>query len=186
MIENIKPAESLTVADFRANPVWEFLNDDEIGETMARPVEELPVETLDNRIVGAQARLGNGLEVWGLFGNFDVKNPRATQHFLALSIDRDGKWFHLARYFEGFTAYSPEALARFLGLEVDDVFPITVDVRGDPAALTAIVLKEPQEKITREDSIIWRYGAGHRRADCRSCRLCCIRRRGSIAALLSA
>jgi hypothetical protein len=60
MIENIKPAESLTVADFEAHPVWEFLNDDEIGETMVRPVEKLPVETLDNRIVGTQVRLANG------------------------------------------------------------------------------------------------------------------------------
>ena len=151
MIENIKPAESLTVDDFEAHPVWEFLNDDEIGETMMRPVEKLPVENLDNRLVGTQVRLANGLKVWGLFGNFDVKNPRATQHFLALSIERGGKWFHVARYFDfDFTARGPEALARFLGLGVDDVFPITVDVRryvqGDPAALTAIVLKEPRER----------------------------------------
>jgi hypothetical protein len=153
MIENIKPAESLTVADFKAHPVWEYLNDDEIGETMTQPVEKLPVETLDNRLVGTQFRLANGLEVWGLVGNFDVKNPRATQHFLTLSIERGGKWFYLARYHDiRFTSEGPEALARFLGLGVDDVFPITVDVRqyvrGDPAALTAIVLKEPQERLT--------------------------------------
>jgi hypothetical protein len=156
MIENIKPVESLTVADFQAHPVWEWLNDDEIGETMLQPVEMLPVESLDNRIVGAQVRLANGSLVWASFGNFDVTNPRATQHFLALSIERSGEWFHLARYFDvGFSAHSPEALARFLGLHVDDVFPIAVDVRryvrGDPAALTAIVLKEPQERLTREE-----------------------------------
>ena len=158
MIENIKPAESLTVADFQAHPVWEFLNDDEIGETMARPVEKLPVETLDDRIVGTQVRLANGLEVWGLFGNFDVKNPRRTRHILALSIERSGEWFHLARYQDvDIATRGPEALARFLGLPVDDVFPISVDVRryvrGDPAALTAVVLKEPQERLTREE--IW-------------------------------
>lgn len=152
MIENIKPVESLTVADFQAYPVWEFLNDDEIGELMMQPVE-LPVESLDNRIVGTQVRLANGSWVWSSFGNFDVGNPRATQHFLDISIERNGEWFHLARYFDvGFPAEGPEALARFLGLHVDDVFPITVDVRryvrGDPAALTAVVLKEPQEKLT--------------------------------------
>lgn len=156
MIENIKPVESLTVADFKAHPVWEYLNDDELGETMVRPVEKLPVETLDSSIVGTQVRLGNGLEVWGSFGNFDVKHPRATQHFLVLSLERDGKWFHLARYFDfDFTSRGPEALARFLGLTVDDVFPITVDVRryvrGDPAALTAIVVKEPKERLTHEE-----------------------------------
>jgi hypothetical protein len=152
MIENIKPVESLTVADFKAHPVCEYLNDNEIGETMTRPVEELPVETLDNRIVGTQVRLANGLEVWGLFRNFDVKNARATRHFLDLSIERSRKWFCLARYHDfDFASQGPEALARFLGLGVDDVFPITVDVRGTPAALTAIVLKEPQERLTREE-----------------------------------
>jgi hypothetical protein len=156
MIENIKPAESLMVADFKTHPAWEFLNDDEIGETMARPVEKLTVETLDDRIVGTQVRLANGSEVRGLFGNFNVTHPRATQHFLALSIERGGKWFHLARYHDvDFATRAPEALARFLGLGVDDVFPISVNarryVRGDPAALTAIVLKEPQERLTREE-----------------------------------
>ena len=158
MIENIKPAESLTVADFEAHPVWEFLNDDEIGETMVRPVEKLPVESLDNRMLGFRVPLANGLEVWASIGNFDVTNPRATQHFLFLSIERSGEWFHLARYFDfRFADEGPEALARFLGLGVDDVFPITVDVRryvrGHPAALTAIVLKEPQEKLTHAERL---------------------------------
>jgi|SRR5665213_1795131 len=156
MIENIKPAESLTVDDFRVHPVWEYLNDDEIGETMTRPVERLPVETLENRLVGTQFRLANGSEVWGLLGNFDVTNPRANQHFPTLSIERSGEWFHLANYHHfDFKSHGPEALARFLGLGVDDVFPITVDVRryvrGDPVALTAIVLKEPQERLTQEE-----------------------------------
>jgi hypothetical protein len=120
---------------------------------MVQPVEKLPVESLDSRLIGVQVRLANGSQVWALIGNFDVTNPRATQHFLTLSFDRSGKWFHLARYHEsGFPAEGPEALARFLGLGVDDVFPISVDVRryvrGDPAALTPVVLKEPQEKLT--------------------------------------
>ena len=156
MNENIKPVESLTVADFEAHPVWEFLNDDEIGETMVGPVEKLPVESLDNRVLGFQVSLANGLRVWAFIGNFFVTNPRATQHFMTLSIERNGKWFHLARYFDfDFTDRSPDALARFLGLSVDDVFPISVDIRryvqGNPAALAFTVPKEPQEKLTREE-----------------------------------
>jgi hypothetical protein len=155
MIENIKSVELLTVADFQTHPVWEFLNDDEIGEMMVQPVE-LPVESLDNRVIGDQVRLANGSWVWASFGNFDVTNPRATQHFLDISIERGGEWFHLARYHDvGFAEHSPEALARFLGLHVDDVFPISVDVRryvqGDPKALTATVLKEPQERLARAE-----------------------------------
>ena len=127
-----------------------------IGETMVQPVEKLPVETLDNRLVGTQVHFANGSRVWALIGNFDVTNPRATQHFLTLSIERGGKWLYLARYHDiGFPAEGPEDLARFLGLHVDDVFPISVDVRryvrGDPKALTAIVLKEPRERLTREE-----------------------------------
>lgn len=153
MIQNIKPVESLTMADFQAHPVWEYLNDDEIDETMMCPVEDLPVESLDNRLVGTELRLANGLQVWALIGNFDVTNSRSTRHFLTLSFDRGGKRFHLARYHDvDFAKRGPEALARFLGLQVDDIFPITVDVRryvrGDPKALTATVLKEPQEKLT--------------------------------------
>ena len=156
MIENIKPAELLTVADFKAHPVWEFLNDDEIGETMVQPVEMIPVETLDDRLLGAQVRLADGSQVWALLGNMDVENPRATQHFLGLSIERGGTWFFLARYFDfDFTSQGPEALARFLGLGVDDVFPISVDIRryvqGNPAALAFSVPKEPRERLTDEE-----------------------------------
>jgi hypothetical protein len=156
MNENIKPVESLTVADLEAHPVWEYLNDDEIGETMVRPVEKIPVESLDNRVLGTQVRLANGSQVWATIGNVDVANPRATQHFLFLSIERGGEWFHLARYFDfDFTTHGPEALARFLGLPVDDVFPISVDirryVRGNPAALALTVPKEPRERLTREE-----------------------------------
>jgi hypothetical protein len=161
MTENIKPAEALTVADFQAHPVWEFLYDDEIGETMVKPVEKLPVETLDNRLIGTRVRLANGSQVWAFIGNFNVTNPRDTQHFLTLSIEHGGKLFPLARYHDvGFEEHSPDMLARFLGLHVDDVFPITVDVRryvrGNPAALTAIVLKEPQEKLTDAELIALR------------------------------
>jgi hypothetical protein len=156
MIENIKSVELLTVADFQTHPVWEFLNDDELGEMMMQPVEMIPVETLDNRLIGTLVRLANGSQVWAFIGNFDVANPRATQHFMTLSIERNGKWFHLARYFDfDFTDRGPDALARFLGLSVDDVFPISVDIRryvqGNPAALAFTVPKEPQEKLTREE-----------------------------------
>jgi hypothetical protein len=156
MIENIKPVESLTVADFKAHPVWEYLNDDEIGETFVGPVKEIPVKSLGCREIGAQVRLANGLEVWAIIGNVDVANPRATRHFLALSIERSGKWVFLARYFDhDFAVRGPEALARFLGLGVDEVFPISVDIRryvqGNPAALAFSVPKEPQERLTREE-----------------------------------
>jgi hypothetical protein len=64
MSEKIKSVEALTVADFQTRPVWEWLIDDEIGEMIMQPVEELPVESLAKRLVGAQVRLGDGSLVW--------------------------------------------------------------------------------------------------------------------------
>ena len=156
MTENIKPVEALTVADFKAHPVWEWLYDEEIGDTMMKPVKELPVKSLEDRLVGAPVRLANGSQVWALIGNFDVTNPRATQHNLTLSIHHYGRLFHLARYHDVRSdVEGPEGLARFLSLPVDGVFPMTVDVRryvrGDPKLLIAIVLKEPQETLTDEE-----------------------------------
>jgi hypothetical protein len=158
MIDNIKPVESLTVADLAANPVWQYTNSDGGSDTFVRPVKKIPVKSLTGKVFGAHVLLANGSQVWALIGNVDATNPRFTEHFLTLSIERGGKWFALARYHDhDFTVRGPEALARFLGLQVDDVFPISVDVRqcaqGNPVALAVIVPKEPREKLTRADII---------------------------------
>lgn len=42
MNANLKPVESLGINDFLANPVWEFADDEEHGETCVRPVAHLP------------------------------------------------------------------------------------------------------------------------------------------------
>jgi len=96
-------------------------------------------------------RLANGSQRWALIGNIDTGNPRSTEHFLILSIDRDGKWFTLARYHDfDYADCGPEVLSRFLELTVDEIFPISFDVRpyteGDPAALVGTITKEPRER----------------------------------------
>jgi hypothetical protein len=158
MIDKIKPVESLTVADLEASPVWQYMNSDGGSETRVRPVKKIPVKSLTGKIIGTRVLLANGLRVWALIGNVDATNPRFTEHFLTLSIGRGGKWFALARYHDhDFTVRGPDALSRFLGLEVDDVFPISVDVRqhalGNPAALAVNVPKEAREKLTRADIV---------------------------------
>jgi hypothetical protein len=156
MMEHFKPAEELTVDDVKAAPVWEFINDDSIGETMVRPVTKLPVDNLYGMLVGTQVRLANGSRVWTIIGNVDSHNPRWTEHFITLSLDHAGRWFFLERYFDfNYPKGGPEALARVLGLPVDEVFPIFFDLRpysmGDPAALKGSVLKEPRERLSREE-----------------------------------
>ena len=64
----------------------------------------------------------------------------------------------LSRYFDvDYSENGPEALARFLGLDVDEVFPISYDITryadGNRASLVGSILKEPREKLTRAQLI---------------------------------
>ncbi len=152
-----KLAETLTVSDLAAHPVWKFENRDELGETCARAIQELPVQSLSGMLVGTQVCLANGTRRWALLGNIHVDDPRLNELFLAASIDQGGKWFHLARYFD--TGYSttrgPVGLSQFLGLQIDEIFPISFDLRpyskGDPTVLVGSILKEPRERLPRNE-----------------------------------
>jgi hypothetical protein len=46
MITELKPIESLTVADLAANPIWEYTNRDGSSETFVRAIKKTPVQTL--------------------------------------------------------------------------------------------------------------------------------------------
>lgn len=90
--------------------------------------------------------------------NVDTRNARSNEHFLTLAIERDGQWFTLARYHDwDWAERSPDALASFLGLSVEEVFPIRYDLRkyskGETAALVGQVLKEPRERLSRSELI---------------------------------
>jgi hypothetical protein len=91
--------------------------------------------------------------VWGILGNIDVNNARATGHLVKLCVLHEGHWFSLARYHDsGYGRRGPDALASFLRLPIDEVFPIMYDItfasQGDHAALRESILKEPREKLT--------------------------------------
>jgi len=151
---NMKPAESLTVADLQLAPVWQFINRDDLGETMVRPVKRLPVRSASGKLIGTEVRFANGTTAWALIGNLSGSDPRLSEHFLSLSIAHGGKWFHLARYHDhDFERQGPQALARLLSLDVDEVFPIAFDVRqyveGEGAALRREIPKEPRERLSR-------------------------------------
>lgn len=153
-----KRVSDLSAADLVARPVWKYSREDDEGEPMVRPVARLPVPSLAGKLVGTKVRLGNGTEVWALIGNIDSQNRRLNQHFVTVSIERDGRWFHLARYHDyDYVERGPEQLAAFLGTDVDAVFPIEYDVTpyavGDAEALTGVIGKEPEERLTRAQII---------------------------------
>ena len=158
MRKHAKPIEALQIADIELNPVWQYTESDKPGDTVVHPVMQVPVKTLTGKVVATQVTLGNGTLVWALIGNVDVGNPRLTEHFLTVSVEKSGQWFTLSRYHDfDYADRGPEALAQFLGLPVNEVFPISYDIRryvtGDPAGLSGQVSKDPSEKLTRAEII---------------------------------
>ena len=156
-IHETKSVLSLQVSDLEKHPVWQFVTD-EGDETAARPVNRLPVSSLMSRIVGTRVRLAKGSSVWAIIGNLDTKNAQKNEHFVLLSIERKGKWFQLERYFDSkYREHGPEALARFLGLSVDEVFPISYDVRkyakGEANALAGTVPRKPRVRLTKAELV---------------------------------
>ena len=154
----VKPVHLLQVSDLQANPVWQFVGNDLPNETYVRPVTRIPVGKLMGKIVGTQVLLANGARVWALIANIQPDNPRFTEHFVNLSFERNSQWFHLARYHDfDYVEHGPGALAEFLGLRVEDVFPVSYDIRpyasGDPSALAGKVWKDPQERLSRAEII---------------------------------
>jgi len=155
---DVKPIGSLKASDLEVNPVWQFESSTEYDETAVRAVARVPVSSLTGKVVATRVQLAGGGNVWALIGNVDVSNPKLTEHFLTLSVERDEKWFHLARYHDvDYIDRGPGALAAFLGLRVQDVFPISYDIRryvkGNPAALAGEVTEVPREKLSRAEII---------------------------------
>jgi hypothetical protein len=154
----VKSVEEIDPDDFERFPIWEYVNDDDIGETAVQPVEHIPTDSLSNRIIGTLVRLVNGSAFPALLGNIDVTDPRRTQHFLTLTIFKDGERFFLARYHDGdYDEHGPAALARFLELATDEVFPITYDIHGccsrDSGSLAGVIEIRPREILTQSEII---------------------------------
>lgn len=77
---------------------------------------------------------------------------------LSVSAERGGRWFRLANYHDfDYADRGPAALARFLGVQLRHVFPISYDLgplaRGDAKALAGAILEEPRERLTRSEII---------------------------------
>jgi hypothetical protein len=152
---NIKTIDTISVSDLQANPVWKFCKG---GEAAIEPVKKMPCTTLNGRIVGTQVELADGTMAWALLGNIDTGNPAFSKHFLTLSVESNGDWFHLARYHDyDFDERGPAKLSEWLGKPVEQVFPIAYDIRhivkGEFVTLKGKIEKEPSEKLTRAEII---------------------------------
>jgi hypothetical protein len=151
----IRRTDDLTEAELAEFPVWEYLN---YEDTQVTPVCDLPVNSFNKRIVGTKLRLHNGTEVWGVLSNVHLRNAKQHEHFLCVWVEKEGKWSDLARYHDvDREERSPERLAAFLGLSVDEVFPITYDISavasGLPDSVRGVISAEPKERLNRDQLI---------------------------------
>jgi hypothetical protein len=157
----MKPADQLSPADFTEHCVWEFGDDTEAeltDETYMRPVATLPVTTLASRLVGTQLTLANGQQVFGMLGNIDLADPISTEHFLALTVFNRGERFDLARYHDvDYGRRDAVALAAFLVLPLNSVFPIRYDITGvavgNSDCLRRSIPAVPISRLSQEDLI---------------------------------
>ena len=152
----LKKLEDLGPDDFLAFPVWEFALDQEgAGETLMRPVTDLPADHMLTRIVGTKATLADGSKLWIGLENLDPGSAYKTKHLLSVAVFNGQEWFPLDRYHDyDLKNHGPHALARFLGKTVEQVFPIRYDVTscvvGPADALRGFIESDPQDKLTRE------------------------------------
>lgn len=156
-----KPVDQLTPADLAKHPVWEYAHDEEgiegQDETWVRPVARLPISDAGNRVIGTTVRFAGGREVGATLGNLDALRPEKTRQFLVLSVFGPGDaLFNLARYFDAwYDTAGPDALAKFMGLPVEDIFPIAYDisklVAGDPRCTRGLITLEPEQRLTKKE-----------------------------------
>jgi hypothetical protein len=145
--------DELTETDLSAGKVWRFGPRSQNQGFDIIPVKKRPVKDLFGKIASCNVVLNDGQRNLGLVGNVDPNNLESNEHFTTLSIMHHGVWFHLARYFDfDYEKRAPPALARFLGKEVDQVFPITVDLTwlfGSPGAEFVLTLEqEPKRRLS--------------------------------------
>jgi hypothetical protein len=157
----------LKISDLELHPVWETIlndeTDDQADAPSVFPVQPLPVNHLAARFVATRVRLANGELLWAMLFNIDVNDARKTEQFLQLRLALNGQWFWLARYWDvDYEKSGPQALAHFLGLPIDEIFPVSYDIRqysaGDRNVLEGKVTREPRKRLP--DDVITRMAIG--------------------------
>jgi len=152
-----KAYTNLTVEDLRLHPVWEMILDsDDEGDLLVRPIDELPVTDLGNRLVGVDFLLADGTKRFGILDNVCLRDPVANSHFASGSFITRSGWFHLARYFDlTYDRYGPQQLAKVFEKPLAHVFPISYDIAdvavGNSTVLRGVLKAVPDERLTEDE-----------------------------------
>jgi hypothetical protein len=149
-----KSSPDLNVEDFKKYPVWVYTCNDAVDEAEVEPVTSLPAPNLSGMVVGLAVTLANGTSIWAAFSGLE-NNALQNEHLLSIALYKDGKQFHLSRYFDvDYKRRGPDYLARALNLPVDEVFPISYDARklvqGEPSAYAGTITKVPRRRLSKD------------------------------------
>lgn len=148
--------DDLSVEDLNDFPVWRVKSNSRTGDSELVPVRRLPCKNLDRCIVGVQVMLADGSTTYGILGNVHTNDRERTEVFVTIAIEKNGEWFHLARYFDcDFNNSGPSELGKFLGKKLTEIFPIRYDLqvfsKGDPSALSGVIPIAPKKRLSEDE-----------------------------------
>jgi len=138
----IKEVSALTPLDLRQYPVWEYVFDlDRVPEcdqdmptdTSVTPVKELPVDDTGNCVIGTKVKLNNGTQEWAMLSGLTLPSPdgRTGTVFVHLFDQKRAEWADFPpRDYPVYRADAPREVSALLGLAMEDVFPLSYDIRG--------------------------------------------------------
>jgi hypothetical protein len=151
----IEEIDSSLLADA---PIWRYFEGASGAEIWAEPTGERTTEELSFKLIAVRVGLANGEQRWALLSNLSLNSALSNQHFLTVSVERDGRWFPLARYHDASWArHGPSGLADFLSLPLENVFPLHYNaspfVRGATVPLSGTIESEPLTRLTQRELI---------------------------------
>lgn len=150
----------LSASDISKHPIWRFTNNDLVDELEIESVDRRVFRNLDGLIISSNVTFSDGSIHLALFQNVSLTDPEMNDHFLSLTVERNGKWFPLACYHNpAIEKWGPLQLAAFMGKTVEEIFPIHYDLRdvlnSDSPTLVGIVRAEPLVRLTEDEIISW-------------------------------
>jgi hypothetical protein len=139
-------------------PIWRYFEGGSPTETLAEPTGEKATDQLVFKFIGLRVRLANGDQRWALLFNLSPHDAVNNEHFLTLSIENRGRWFPLARYHDAdWERMGPPALADFLSLPIEQVFPLEFDasafVKNATVPLSGRIEAEPRSRLSSRELI---------------------------------
>ena len=150
---DLKYSNKLTIQDFKEFPVWEFTAGHEHtgpdGELVVIPVRDLPVSSLEGRFVGTEVKLANGHFLMAALLGINLAKVTPIS---AMVVYRGDETFMFRR--NAPKVSGPKQLAKFLGLNLEDVFPIRYDISqfatGDAGAIKGEIPIENADESVRD------------------------------------